>query len=259
MLTENEKYFFDLRGYLVIENAIDAATLEILNNAVDEKIAVVEDPDFTTKRLSQCLDWGSEFMDLMTTPNVFPKLQEIIGVSVRLDHVYCDIIRSGLSPIGASLHGGQTPFEPGQFYHFQNGNIYNGLTVVAFNLQDVNEGDGGFACVPGSHKSNLPHPIDWKDMSESVHETITPVIGKAGTAIIFTEALTHGGLPWKGKSERRSLFYKYSPLSCTFSPSSFSHVNYENLSDEQKAVLVRPQSSNFPLDRVIAGEENNRK
>jgi hypothetical protein len=48
--------------------------------------------------------------------------------------------------------------------------MYNGLTAVAYNLTDVNPGEGGFGCIPGSHKS------------------------KAGTAIIFTEALTHGTL-----------------------------------------------------------------
>lgn len=33
------------------------------------------------------------------------------------------------------------PFEPSQYYKFQSGKMYNGLTVVAYNLRDVNEGD----------------------------------------------------------------------------------------------------------------------
>ncbi|HZP81290.1 MAG TPA: hypothetical protein VFB21_06615 [Chthonomonadaceae bacterium] len=40
----------------------------------------------------------------------------------------------------------------------------NGLTVVAYNLKDVNPGDGGFGCVPGSHKSNLPFPSEWREL-----------------------------------------------------------------------------------------------
>ena len=35
------------------------------------------------------------------------------------------------------------------------------------------------------------------------------VTGPAGTALLFTEALTHGALPWSGAGERRTLFYKY--------------------------------------------------
>ena len=35
------------------------------------------------------------------------------------------------------------------------------------------------------------------------------ITGPAGTAVLFTEALTHGPLPWSGTHERRTLFYKY--------------------------------------------------
>ena len=34
---------------------------------------------------------------------------------------------------------------------------------------------------------------------------------KAGSAVIFTEALTHGTLPWTADHERRALFYRYTP------------------------------------------------
>jgi hypothetical protein len=33
----------------------------------------------------------------------------------------------------------------------------------------------------------------------------------AGSAVMFTEALTHGTWPWNSDHERRSLLYKYSP------------------------------------------------
>ena len=34
---------------------------------------------------------------------------------------------------------------------------------------------------------------------------------KAGDAVIFTEALTHGTIPWQGEAERRLLRYLYCP------------------------------------------------
>ena len=40
--------------------------------------------------------------------------------------------------------------------------MYNGLVVVSYALGDVRPGDGGFAAVPGSHKSNLPCPEEVK-------------------------------------------------------------------------------------------------
>ena len=33
----------------------------------------------------------------------------------------------------------------------------------------------------------------------------------AGDVVVFTEALTHGTLPWRNRDERRTLIYKYSP------------------------------------------------
>ena len=40
----------------------------------------------------------------------------------------------------------------------------------------------------------------------------------AGDVIIFTEALTHGAVPWTVEaSSRRTLFYKFSPLGISWS------------------------------------------
>ena len=40
-----------------------------------------------------------------------------MGEGFRLDHIYLDVIRSGLSPIGATLHGGGTPYDPNVLRH----------------------------------------------------------------------------------------------------------------------------------------------
>ena len=36
------------------------------------------------------------------------------------------------------------------------------FAAVAFEFEDIMAGDGGFACVPGSHKANVELPSDWK-------------------------------------------------------------------------------------------------
>ena len=113
-------------------------------------------------------------------------------------------------PLASTLHGGRVPFDPAQYFEFADGRFYNGLSVVGINLMDVNPGDGGFGCVPGSHKSNLPFPADWKNLDDT-QPIVERVTGPAGTAIFFTEALTHGALPWTSAAERRTIFYKYSP------------------------------------------------
>ena len=96
---------------------------------------------------------------------------------------------------------------PGQTYAVHDGQIRSGLVVVAYNLRDVNPGDGGFAGVAGSHKANFALPDDWKELEvEPPRPFVTPVTGPAGTAIVFTEAMSHGTLPWRGAGERRTVF-----------------------------------------------------
>ena len=55
------------------------------------------------------------------------------------------------------------------------------------------------------------------------------VTGPAGTAIIFTEALTHGTLPWNGADERRTIFLKYSPHPLSWSASFLNPNDYAEL------------------------------
>ena len=168
-----------------------------------------------------------------------PYMNTICGPDFRLDHDYIDVIRAGVGPIGATLHGGATPYDPSQYYVYRNNQMYNGLTVVAYNLKDVNPGDGGFGCIPGTHKSNRPLPEEWRSL-ENPHPTVRAVSGKAGSAVIFTEALTHGTLPWHGADERRTVFFKYCPGHMAWSRHYYTGNDRENLTDRQKHILQVP-------------------
>ncbi|HEX8235629.1 MAG TPA: phytanoyl-CoA dioxygenase family protein [Abditibacteriaceae bacterium] len=239
-MTEEEKYLFDLQGYLAVPDALNAQQLQSLNSILDEHIAA-EMGDKSTHRFGGLLHWGQPYTDLLDNAPVVPHLETMLGEHFRLDHIYCDVIRGGLGPIGATLHGGGTPFDPSQYYNYRDGKMYNGLMVVAYNLHDVNPGDGGFACVPGSHKANFPFPRQWGNLEE-MHPCVRAVTGQAGTAIIFTEALTHGALPWHGQHERRTVFFKYSPHPLSWSKKYFNADDYEGLSERQRHILEPPNA-----------------
>ena len=62
----------------------------------------------------------------------------------------------------------------------------------------------------------------------------------AGDVVVFTEALIHGTLPWRGEEERRTLVYKYSPGN-----SAYSHVQWpaelvDACTDRQRLLLQPP-------------------
>jgi hypothetical protein len=202
-MTDEERYYFDLQGFLVVKGAIEPDAIEAMNAIIDARQAAE-----TEKRWSSLLTWGPEFLSLIDNPRVLPYLIEVMGPDLRLDHDYAIFTATA-----GGLHGGGTPYDPAQYYHCYHGQMYSGLTVASYALRSIPPGGGGFACIPGSHKSNFPLPKHFvqylsQDPCPPIVEQI-PV--EAGDCIIFTEALTHGTLPWKLSYQRRSLFYKYSP------------------------------------------------
>jgi len=240
-MTEHERYLFDLQGFIVVPEALTAEQVADLNAIMDEQIEKASEPTMHTHRFAHLLHWGQAYRNLIDNPAIVPYLDELLGPKFRLDHDYADIIRSGKGPIGTRLHGGAFPFSPSQYYNFHGGSMHNGLTVVAYNLKDVNPSDGGFGCVPGSHKSNLPFPDEWRELEET-RSFVEKVTGPAGTAIIFTEALTHGTLPWHGKDERRTVFYKYSPHPISWSAHYYNADDYPGFTERQREILEPPNA-----------------
>jgi len=239
---DEERYLFDLQGYLTVPDALSPDAVDELNAAVDELVEREMGREETTHRWGDVLPRSRVFRDLIDNPRVLPLLEELLGPKLRLDHEYIDVIRSGLGPIGARLHGGATPFDPVQYYRSGGGNLHSGLLVAAYNLKDVGPDDGGFACVPGSHKAAFRFPENWKDLSNP-HPCVRRVTGPAGTAIIFTEAMTHGTLPWQGSDERRTMFYKYSPEPLAWSRRYYTPDDYPDLTDNQRNLLRPPGRS----------------
>jgi hypothetical protein len=241
-MTEKELYLFDLQGYITVPNALNATQLAELNRLVSGQLAEHSKPDARMHRFSESLlGWGKVVRELIDNAPIAPYLEELIGRDYRLDHDYCDVIRSGTNTHASSLHGGGTPFDSCMFFNQHNGKMYNGLLVVAYNLHDVNPGDGGFGCVPGSHKSNYAFPEEWRELSKAP-DCVRAVTGPAGTAIIFTEALTHGTLPWRGKHDRRTVFFKYSPPAISWHAQYYDEKKFEDLTPRQRAILEAPNA-----------------
>lgn len=241
-MTDTEKYLFDLQGYLAVSDALTREQVDALNQIIDDKLATNPEPDKNAYRFGNTLSWGAPVRDLIANPRILPHLHAMVGHQPRLDHEYADIIRHGLGPIGARLHGGGTPLDPSQSYRVMNGKMVNGLVVVVYALKDVNPGDGGFACVPGSHKANFPLPDGWADMSTHLAPGVTPVPCRAGSAILFTEALTHGTLPWAGADERRSLFLKYCPHFMAWAATRYDAAQYPDLNHDARRMLESPNA-----------------
>jgi hypothetical protein len=232
-MLDRERYLFDLNGYIVLKGVLTSAELDALRAEV--RHAGVDDALRTQKYLhagfpqdyyddgewtgedgyryasdSFILDWGPSTRSLVAHPRLLSYLSALVGADFRLDHAY-GIFSRGRTRSHA-LHNGGTPFDPTQMYLFRDGRMHNSMVVVQFALTQVGPDDGGFCCIPGSHKANLPLPAEMPSLDElddewSVH--VRHVTMDPGDVLIFTEAVTHGALGWRGSGDRMALLYKY--------------------------------------------------
>ncbi len=123
------------------------------------------------------------------------------------------------------------------------------MVVFQYQLHDVNPGDGGFCCIPGSHKANYRCPKSIIEFESDLDLIANPSC-EAGDLIIFNEATTHGTLPWKGKDERRSLLYRFSPKYLHFAGGEYTSTFpswVDEITEAQRAVLEPPYIYNHPL------------
>ena len=74
--------------------------------------------------------------------------------------------------------------------------------------------------------------------------------------MFFTEALTHGTMPWLGPAQRRSLFFKYAPGFVAWGRNYESEVNDPELlallTDRRRLLVQSPAV--YPHDPVVAVE-----
>ena len=238
VLTQEEKFRFDLQGFLVLREVLSAQECKRLSDLADE-IWPSQPEDGHYRRTGKISQWHKEFLDLIDHPRVLPYLRELLGNRLRLDHDYCIFMKQ--AELRHSLHGGPRLFESDHWYHYQDGVMRNGLTVATWCLTDARKGDGGFACVPGSHKSNflrfLPRDVAQFDRDEDY--VYQPEL-LAGDVLIFTEALVHGTKSWQSAAERRALLYKYSPGNSTWALRPYSASDYPEATEQQKRLLAPP-------------------
>ena len=135
------------------------------------------------------------YQALIDHPRIVPYLLDLLGPKFRLDHDYCVFMTKGGRD--QDLHGGATSKNPDHWYAYRDGMVRCGLTVVTFVLSEARAGDGGFCCIPGSHKSNFiaSLPPDVSRYERTPHYVVQPAV-EPGDAIIFAEALIHGTLPY---------------------------------------------------------------
>ena len=252
-MSADEKYLFDLLGFVVVRDVLSKQELELANKAIDS-MELTQSPEYfgdstalkgknSSTRLGQSgsllelpKPYCDPFREMLAHPKTTPHLNTILGEGWRLDHGP-GLIAMDKGCSGGMLHGN---FDSAPYF-YKEGKIFTGLTVVEYLLADEGPGDGGISVVAGSHKANLACPqkmLRW----EQYQEYVTEVHAKAGDAVIFTEACTHGTLPWTGDHQRRAILYKYNAGHMSWGGGGLAGpVSYwDELTPAQQAALLLP-------------------
>jgi hypothetical protein len=235
ILSPDERYRFDLQGFLVRRGVLAPHEVARLHDEIDALGLPPAAESIQSQRFTGLLEAGGLLRDLMDHPAVLDIVRELCGPQVRLDHAYGITMAPGTAGLG--LHGGGVPFDPAQYYLTDHDGIHTGLVAVQWAVSHHGPGEGGFCCVPGSHKARFARPAGMG----LDHPLVREVPMMAGDVVVFTEALTHGTLPWSAEHERRSVLYKYSPGSSSWDRRpACSDTTLHSLTDQQRRLCQPP-------------------
>lgn len=187
---------------------------------------------------------------MISHPRVIAALRVMCGKGFRLDHGPQFIGGLAGNP-NHNLHGAGNPHKPVVAYHHQ-GEPYVGGVTVTYALADSGETDGGFACVPGSHKSKYDMPPGVRTFEDDLGVVEKPNV-KAGDVIFFMDgAQTHGARSWRADHARRAILLKFASRTSTrqgasiacLDPTTYWDDNIvDGMTSEQRAVMFGPASA----------------
>ncbi len=236
MMTPEQRYFFDLTGYLHLEGVLEEGELKAAQEAAQRYIDTPPDqvPEgFEINMEREHFNWyinafafDKALERLAVHPKTWPILLELTGGKPKLNggNMMVDVHGYPFHPLHSGHETTKNQDQPGWRRTFvKDGKIYNNDLVFFFYLTDVFPGDGGLIVVPGSHKANFVrvkgffYPGSYTEdgynddyFSTEVPEGVTNFTPKAGDVVIISEHLTHGALSWAPKDrDRRFLTLRY--------------------------------------------------
>lgn len=227
--TPLEDYLFDLRGYLILENAVEPDLLDELNAKFDEFPRELpmggwyngaQRRDYnpaTGMELHHCLEIGGPFEKLIDHPSWLAHVQKYCGEqNTYVEGLFIDECMTSQRTSGGfhGLHSGRYKGALRGKYLCENGQFTCGQINILMALTDIGEGDGPTVVVPGSHKSNFPMLGEFT--AQSYESGVIPEFAvearlKKGDALLFVDGITHGGSARTNAGERRVIIYRYGP------------------------------------------------
>lgn len=230
LLTEEEKVWFDLKGYILFPSVLSDDEIAELKDQCER---MRNDPESLPPEARQ-LPGGAASM-LIDHPTTMRTLHTVIDddtEKIRLENAFLSYRVKGENPGNWSPHAGGKSVNPNYSYQYHDGRIHSGMTRVVWELNEVEHGKGGTSLIPGSHKSNFRKSLKvFDDQSHPVWETYGC---PPGSLLIFSEGVRHSTTPWIQDTPRCALFFCYNHINVRHHKPNFSDDLLNSLSPEKR-------------------------
>ena len=210
-MTSEQKFLFDLQGYLVLENALTPDEITHYHDAVyrlcheratqSEQWNASGEPTQTI-RVPRPVERDPAFLEMIDHPSVFPFLQTLMGEHLTLIDNDVELSPHSLKRNGWHRGCGLSG------YFAEGGKFECTMVKCIWYLTDIRKGQNATRIIPGSHKSKIamPEPDSDDHLPGEVELEVN-----AGSVLIFSEACLHAGNCNPSDKTRVNMYYNYGP------------------------------------------------
>jgi hypothetical protein len=215
-LTEEQKYIFDLKGWLLIPGVL---TEDESTRIREHMYAFKERPDDLAP--NERYHYGGPGEMLLDHPVIMGAMNEFVAhdpmvtddcYGFRYDGSFSVFRKKGEGHYSPHGGGGLHAFTGNShMYQHQRNKIYSGLTRIVWELNPVEHNRGGTLLLSGSHKAAFDRPATLPERDSWLWETYEC---PAGSLLIFTEALCHSASIWELEHDRAAILTCYNTVGC---------------------------------------------
>ena len=209
-MTDDQKFEFDLQGYLHLRAALPPDEMAEYRSWIDQVLQLdlesfnADVADYQTRLLnrpaSRIVDVDPRFARFLDHPVVEPLLTEVLGRGYR--HIDNELYFTYPGYAGGHWHRGVRAHPTG---HVVDGQFVCPMVKVFYCMTDVGSGQGEFVVVPGSHKAQFDIDTERLDLpGQHIFDDVA-----AGDIILFNEALLHNGRPNPSTKTRQTIIMNF--------------------------------------------------
>jgi len=244
-MTEEQKFFFDLHGWISLPAILSASEIESMKAEV---------------YAGAKQGYQGALQELLDHPAIVGILTEILSEDPYVSDDYysfrCENSFTTVRPAGWKADMGKGTGLPHVVrppqqanavrYQVAGNKIFSGLTRVVWELEEVKAGQGGTTFLTGSHKAHFnyggpdPHRanIGESPWEERMRAAMDQYSCPPGSVIIFTESLIHAANDWINPDHSRcAVFNCYNSLWSQWHRLNLDHETIEAMPAKRRSLF----------------------